>query len=318
MANFFGLFTKKDRALGVSREKRKYDLGLQQSSGSNFLMLLIGLMTFLAMLAIATSLTLNGISEHWSSGLENKITIEIPATKSDETARSRDEMNNIAKNAEKVLNTFPAVKNVHILTDVEISDLISPWLGEDLPFDAMPVPGLISLELSGNSPASIQKLEQRLNTVADNITIDTHKQWLADVLKFTRSIQIATLILGSVIIVTTIIAVSSAVGSQIAVHQAEIELLHLIGARDSYIAKQFQFYTLFLSIKGSLIGMVFGLLIISIIGWIYKGMEISSQMQSSSSSTTNIIILALLPIVISIIAALTARKTVTYELSKMP
>ncbi|MBI2234772.1 MAG: permease, partial [Micavibrio aeruginosavorus] len=67
----------KERTIGRA-EKRRYDLPLNKGAGTAFLVTLIGLMTFLAMLALTSSFTLSAMTQRWTSGLENRITIEIP------------------------------------------------------------------------------------------------------------------------------------------------------------------------------------------------------------------------------------------------
>jgi cell division transport system permease protein len=66
-----------ERVLGKA-QKRRYDLPLNKGSGTGFLVILIALMTFLGMLALASSFALSAMTARWSSGLENRLTIESP------------------------------------------------------------------------------------------------------------------------------------------------------------------------------------------------------------------------------------------------
>ena len=92
--NLLNVF-KKDKRLGSAQGKRRYDLPLNQSVGTGFLMVLIALMTFLAIMAVSTSFALNSMTAHWSSGLENKVTIEIPAETNNGTIRSAGEIRDL-------------------------------------------------------------------------------------------------------------------------------------------------------------------------------------------------------------------------------
>ena len=93
----------KDKKLGVAEEKARYDLPLHKSAGSRFLMLLVALMSFLAMMAVTGSYAMHDITTRWSSGLENQATIEIPARTDDGNLRSKDDLAEISNNVSKTL-----------------------------------------------------------------------------------------------------------------------------------------------------------------------------------------------------------------------
>ncbi len=85
MKKFLQLFQnpfKRERVLGVAKGKRRYDLPLTGSSSNAFLRLLICLMSILGMLALSASFALSAMTDRWSEGLDNKISVEIPATDS--------------------------------------------------------------------------------------------------------------------------------------------------------------------------------------------------------------------------------------------
>ena len=72
-------FKRKERTLGVARQKRKYDLPLNKGVGRHFLKVLIALMSILAIFALSASFALSEMTQRWESGLENKATVEVPA-----------------------------------------------------------------------------------------------------------------------------------------------------------------------------------------------------------------------------------------------
>ena len=53
---------RREKALGVAQGRRVYDLPLNRASGTGFLVLLIALMTFLAMLALSASFALSAMT----------------------------------------------------------------------------------------------------------------------------------------------------------------------------------------------------------------------------------------------------------------
>lgn len=308
---------RKERALGVAHGKRRYDLPLNKSPGTGFLVLLIGLMTFLAMLALASSFALSAMTARWSSGLENRVTIEIPAASADGSVLPPDEIKRLTGRAHSVLTGHPSVVSADIMTDEEIAELVKPWLGGELQLSKVPLPGLIAVELQDTAPQSVSILEAKLKAVAPSIRVDTHEEWLTDLLRFTGALQFAAIILTLVIGLTTVTAVAGAVRSRMAVHHAEVELLHLMGARDSYISRQFQRHSLILAFQGALCGVAVGALALCAIGWISGEMGVN-LLPDFRLGGGQIAALGVLPVIIALIATATARQTVLKVLGQMP
>lgn len=311
------MLLKKDRKLGVAPGKRRYDLPLNRASGTGFLILLICLMTFLATMALAASFALSAMTARWSSGLENKVTVEIPAEKPDGSTYNPEQIRQQTARASQILSTHPAVSTTHALTDEEIRELVKPWLGEDLALGKVPLPGLISVELAENDPKTIRQLENELRTVNERARIDTHEEWLADLLRFTGALQFSAALLTLIIGITTVTAIAGGVRARMAVHHAEVELLHLMGASDNYISRQFQRYSLILAFQGALTGAIVGGLALVTIGWISGEMGVN-LLPNFRLNTLQIASLAVLPAIVALIATATARQTVLKVLGEMP
>ena len=307
----------KHKKLGVADGKGRYDLPLNQSAGTNFLVLLVALMTFLALMAVSATLLLGDITQRWSSGLENKLTVEIPALKPDGKIREAIEIGDLSKSAAQALEANPNVKTIHVLDDDEIHDLVSPWLGDDVVLDDIPLPGLISVHLQIRDDEKLKQLESALQDVAKDIRIDTHESWLGDILRLAGTLKFSAVIVTLIIALTTVTAIAGAIRSRMAEHKADIELLHLMGASDLYITKQLQRHAVLLTLKGSAAGAVAGLIALFFF-WLIGGHSGDGVLPSLSLSWSQIFILLLLPIFAGAIAAQTARFTVLRVLGQMP
>lgn len=310
---------KRERTLGKATGKRRYDLPLNRSDSTRFLVTLIALMTFLAVLAIAAFFALGAMSERWTSGLENKMTIEISAQTPEGLLRTPEDVAKITAAASSVLAAHPAVQSHHALSSAEIHALVAPWLGDSqLSVDQMPLPGLISLELNpGTAREVVTMLGEKITAAAPGARLDTHETWLSDVLRFTGALQFAATLLLAVIGVTTVIAIAGAVRARLAVHKADVELLHLMGAADRYISNQFQRHALLLGLAGGATGMLAGLCALIIIGWLSGEMDVN-LLPEYKVSVMQMIIICALPLMIAALAAATARQTVLRALREMP
>ncbi len=307
----------KSKILKSATFKSRYDLPLHQSAGTSFLMLLVGLMTFLALMAITATFILGGVAQHWSAGLENKMTVEIPALKSDETLRNKSEINDLEEEIKASLQDNPNIELLEILQEDEITKLISPWLGDDVALDEIPLPGLISVHLHIRDDVKLRQIQNTLKNIAPDIRLDTHENWLGDILRLAGTLQISSLLVTLIILATTVTAIAGAVRSRMAEHRADIELLHLMGASDLYITKQLQRHAIILTLKGCLAGVAFGMFILLGLALLNNQSE-NSMLPELSLSMIEIFALLMLPAALGAIASQTARMTVLRVLRGMP
>ena len=306
-----------EKPLEFIKGKQRYDLPLDQSSGTYFLILLISLMTFLALMAVCATMVLGGITKHWSSGLENRLTIEIPALQENGDIRSMRDIQALSREVDDILDADANVKNHEVMSEDDINALVAPWLGDDVVLGDIPLPGLVSVHLNAREAYQLERLEGALKDIAGDIRLDTHESWLEDILNLAGTLQLSAFLVTLMIIFTTITAVAGAIRSRMAEHKADIELLHLMGASDFYIAKQLQRHALVLTARGSLIGVVCGFVMIGVLAIAHAQSE-NGLLPGLRLEGLQVLSLFMLPLILSLIAAFTARFTVLRVLGKMP
>lgn len=308
---------QKERTLGVAKGKRRYDLPLAGSTSNAFLRLLIGLMCVLGMLALCASFALSAMTQRWAAGLENKVTVEIPAADSGGDTIAPGIVASMTDEAARMLMGHPDVQEAHILEEDEIKHLLSPWLGDDMVMDSIPIPGLISVTFNKGATPDLKDLEVQLRDVAPQARIDTHENWLEDVMRFTGALQFAALLLTLIIGATTLVAVAGGVRSKLSENKEELELLHLMGASDSYIARQLQRHTLILSLQGGAAGVAMGGILLFVISMVAGKIGVNLVPDFRLDDGQKLMLL-LMPLPIAVLAMITARFTVLRVLAKMP
>lgn len=312
---------KKDKRLGVSQGKRKYDLPLNNDEGARFLVLLISLMTFLAVMALAFSFSLGGLVERWSSGLENKLTIEIPAENAKGKIRESKDVQALAEKVSEALKENKALHSVEILDKEDIGALLEPWLGAGFTDNSViadiPIPALISAEIVKNTTLDLDVLKYELAKIVPNIVLDQHEDWLGDLLRFTGSLQLSAAVVVFIIVFTTLIAVAGAIRSRMAEYKDDVELLHLMGARDEYITKQFQRHARLMGLQGGAIGVGLGFLAMLAISGVFGNME-DSALPELKLSVLHYAILLFVPVFMCVVTSFGARYTVLRVLARMP
>lgn len=313
---WFGL---KDRTLGVS-EGRKYDIPLDQGNGRFFLTLLIAIMVFLAMLSITAAYVLTKFANQWQTGLEGRWTIEIPAVDEQGNLISRPELQKQASELTKKLQNVHAIESVEIMEDDAMLKLLEPWFDLDTSKGSqidLPIPILISLSITTPGEQTSHTIQSIIENTNPSARLDQHQEWLSNVLRITGSLRLISMFFTLVILTAAITAIAGAIQSRMAEHKDNVQLLHLMGASDLYIMRQFQRHGLIIAFQGGILGLIFGILLLEgIIHYLPNSDQYA--LPQIGFSTVFWIGLLLLPFMASGLAALTTRFTVLHTLTRMP
>lgn len=311
----------KEKTLGTARTGgERYDLPLAGGAGTGFLILLVALMTFLAALALSASFALQGLGSQWRSGLEGKATIEIPATDATGKILPESVRRQTRSDLLAFLKAAPAVAQANLLEPPDVSALVEPWLGGTAKgggLQGIVLPDLISVTLARSDAQALRALDDRIRTIAPRARFDRHQDWLSDMLRLARALQTASLILVLVTGLTTAASVGGAVRSRMAEHKADIEILHLMGAMDSYVVRQFQRHTAGLALRGGALGLLGAAALLLTLKAIAGAGEGVGFPDVSLSAFQTLILLSL-PALAALLAGLSARLTVSRALARMP
>ena len=116
---------------------------------------------------------------------------------------------------------------------------------------------------------------------------------------------------------TAIASVIFATRSGLAVHATIINLLHVMGAHDAYIARQFQMQAMMLGIRGSIFGSGAALIVLFAVTTMTAGIDVA-LVPSMPLSPLQWPVLTIVPVAAVLIAMATARVTVLRALAGMP
>lgn len=286
------------------------DLSFDSDSSRHFVPLIVAVMVYLATLALAGSMSVGGTVDQWRNAVVGSMTVQLPGRPGGQT--SPEAVANIEA-VTAVLLATPGVVSAAALPVSDIHALLEPWLGDaDLPAD-LPVPVLIDVTLADGVSLDPDGLAQRLAGIVSGVQVSDSGASIERLVRLARSVQwvagiIVALVGGAA---TAIIVFATRAG--MSAHGKTIELLHLIGAHDSYIARQFQFRLLFLSLIGGVLGLVFGAVTLTVLTLL------ASQVQTTlvprlSLTASHWAILGMLPILGTAVATVTARMTVSRTL----
>jgi cell division transport system permease protein len=213
-------------------------------------------MAFLAVFALALAFSLNRLADRWEAELAGTATVRVSAPAGQIDAQ--------VAAALRALEQTPGIEGARALTDDEQRALLAPWFGPDVPVDALPLPALIEFrEVPPGFDATGLRL--RLQAEAPGAVLDDHTRWreplvaAADRLRTLAVISLA--LMGVVVAALVTLAASSALASNARV----IEVLRLVGARDSYIARAFVRRFTIRAMLGAIAGTLAGLIAVLLI-----------------------------------------------------
>jgi cell division transport system permease protein len=298
--------------LGAARRSlaRNARLIPDDEGAGRFLPWVVAVMVFLATLASVGLLTLQQAMRSWQSGLAGNLTVEVPpAAQADAAARIERVL--------AALRQTAGVKRARLVAEAEVAALLAPWLGPNAALGDLPVPSLIDVALESGAAPDLAALEARLRTLAPGVRIDDHQLWLEHLLRLARAVQIVAGLAIALIATAMATVVVFAVRASLAAHDRVVTLLHQMGARDGFIAAQFQRHALAMGLKGGLIGIAAAALVLALLAELARAIE-PSILPPLRIGAGMLAALAAMPLASAAIAFATARRTVLQRLRRMP
>jgi cell division transport system permease protein len=287
------------------------DLPVGSDASGRFLPWLVAIMVFLAAMALAGVLVLDGMLGAWSRDLSGTLTVQVPpGTAPEETAARVDR-------AVRLMQSTPGIRAAEAVPEQRLADLLEPWLGSRELIADLPTPRLIDVTLSDGARPDIVALERRLAEAVPGAAIDDHRLWLSKLIDLAEGLRTLAWAVIALVALATATTVIHATRTALAVHRQQIEVLHLIGATDAYVARQFARRALWHGVLGGLGGLVLAGPALYGIGGLARGMK-GGLVPEVALSGGDMAILALLPLMAGGLAMVAARRTVRRQLARMP
>ena len=290
--------------------RRQTDIPFEQDPAGRLLPWIVAIMIYLSGVAIAGAIALNGLVSTWSSGLSGAMTIQIPAGAGSPRAQRQ------ADAVLALVRKTPGVEQARRLPRQEVLRLVRPWLGDDVGAGDLPLPILIDVRAAAGAAIDTAALAAKVAAAAPGAVTENHARWAGRLIGLARSIWAVALLVVALIGLATVITVVFATRTGLRIHRRVIGLLHLIGAHDRYIARQFERQALWLSLQGAIVGIAFA------IGTVFGVAHLSGKVELEPAAGAIFTpvqwgIFACVPVVAALVALVTARITVLRTLRRM-
>jgi len=211
------------------------------------LVAVIAIMTFLGSLTTGAVMLVRAAAVDWQSEVAREVTMQI------RPMAGRDIEADVARAAE-IARAFPGVTEVRPYSKEESARLLEPWLGSGLSLDDLPVPRIIVVRIASAAAPDFDGLRKRLVEQIPVASLDDHRSFVERMRAMARAAVFGGLAVLALVLAATILSVTFATRGAIAANHAVVEVLHLIGAKSSFIARHFQRRFLGLGLQGGLIG----------------------------------------------------------------
>lgn len=306
---------KLPRFVGIENRERGAAIVPERSVSGRTLVLLIAIMTFLSGVTLGGVVLVQKSAIAWSSDVGREMTIQIRPVEG-------EVMDSNLRTAVALAEATPGVASAHALTLEESQKLLEPWLGAGLDLTAIDIPRLVVVQLADPAEADIGKLERDL-TAVKGASLDTHAAWRQQLNVMAGTIVASGLLVLTLIVVATVLAIIFATRGTMASNREIVDVLHFIGASNSFIAGEFQGRFLTIGFRGGIIGGVGALIFFLLVG-----VAAASMVPQEAGQQLGILfgrfalgldgmlgILAVVP-VIAALTAITSRLTVRRFLQK--
>lgn len=263
---------------------------------------------FLAALSGLVSRSAYAAANAWTADISGEITIRV---RGDDAALA---------NAIEITRATPGIASARAITRDEAEELLRPWLGAGGVPVSLPLPRLIAAEAAAGAGTQelLQRLAAGLNSAGIDTIIDDHLVWSGDVRKSIDLAGLVALIAVGLLGATGIAVIAFATHATLLARRDIVEILHLSGAQDGYIAGLFERRFLMLGVQAGALGALLAFGAAAFILYLLRQSVAQIWLLPQLSlSLADGLILGMAPLIAGLASMIAARVTVMRSLSDM-
>ena len=289
----------------------------RNSISGRALVAVVAIMTFLASLTTGAVILVGNAAGEWQSDISHEVTIQVAP------AQGRD-LDSAVEKAASAARNFPGISEVRPYSKEESARLLEPWLGSGLSLSELPVPRLIVVRISANAAPDLAQLRRVLADQVPGAMLDDHRGWIDRMRTMAGTAVAAGVCILLLVFAATILSVTFATRGAMATNKPVIEVLHFVGAKNGFIARNFQHHFLLLGLQGGSIGGGAAVILFALAGMVSRwfagtpgGDQTSALFGSFSVGLVGYIAVVVQVALIATVTALTSRHTVNRTLEAM-
>ena len=274
----------------------------------------VAIMTFLAALTTGAAMLVVSTANDWQADVGREVTVQV------RPAAGRDIEADVSK-AVAAARAAPGIADVRAYSKEESEKLVEPWLGAGLHLDDLPIPRMIVIKLAPGVTPNFAALRQALANQVPTASLDDHRGWMERMRTMAGTAVICGLAVLGLVVAVTMLSVTFATRGAMATNRPIVEVLHYVGATDSFVASQFQHHFLLLGLKGGAIGGGAAIILFGCAeaarAWLAgtpSGDEAAALFGSLSIGVKGYVAIVIQIVVMAVVTALVSRYTVNRTL----
>jgi cell division transport system permease protein len=308
---YFDFYFAYTHPMNKFRELISSDIPFARDDAHRLLPAMIACLTGFAALLLALAMCLTSALSTQSNDVIGMLQIEVPRAKANDTS--------YIENVTTTLEKTAGVETVTPISQSQMEKLLKPWLGDDFEIADLPVPMIFDVKtaVKGDETAvNLASLRSALNKIDTNIRVEDRGPWVSHMVRAVGLLQALVLIVAMLLILCVLGMIVLVARTNLRLHFKTVSLLHMFGATDEYILRQFQWNNAWLTARGAFTGVALAALI-------YIGAMIASSHFASpvipaiSISPMQVLMFLVLPIFTAMIALVATRLTVQSMLENM-
>ena len=271
------------------------------------LFFVVAALCFLAALAALSAKSTYGAARALTAEVEGELTVTL-----------QDVDRRAAEDARKLIEKTDGVTSAHLLTKEEIDELLEPNFGNRGLPDSLPLPQLIAVTADSQVPDMGPALQRVLSEAGYDSAVDEHADWAGDVRRVLAITRLIALTAVALLASTAVAVIAFATHAALLARRDIVDVLHLSGARDRFIASLFERRFWVLGLRAGSVGalLALGAAAAAIFAAKAHGGH-AGLLPELSLDYLDMVVLVLTPVIAGLAARIAARVTVIRALKSM-
>ncbi|MEM9223752.1 MAG: hypothetical protein AAGB11_15330 [Pseudomonadota bacterium] len=215
------------------------------------LTIVIAIMTFLCAVLFGSAMIVDRAADDWGSQVLEDISVTVLPLDGDPVERRLEDV-------VEALSAVPGLTDIAVLSLSQSEALLEPFLGSGTDLSLLPVPRLVSAQRANGFDAHVAA--DALAAIP-GVSLDDHSGWSAQLSAMAGSVTAAAVAGLVLMLISTAIAVVFATRATIASNAAIVDVLHLLGAEDSFIQRAFRRRFVAIGARGAALGLAVALVL---------------------------------------------------------
>lgn len=295
---------------------RKNELMIEDEDTSTFMYVLTSIYMYLFIIVLAIVMAINAMAANWEKDILGSISVQIIPVEDEnkhvDLEKTQEQQNKVLQ----FMENLSGVESVKALDSQTIEKLMTPWLGNKVDISSLPIPVLLDVKLKANAEINYDEITRGLRKISPNASIDNHRLWLNRLLKFATSLKTIALAVLLMVVAICAFSIYYSTRTSLGINLSTLEILHIVGAKDDYIARQYAGQFAKIGFFAGILGLMIAVPSILLVGK-YGISTGSGLINGASLSTMAWAMILVTPLFSSLYSMVMSYLTVRNSLEKM-